>query len=153
MNGVCENICPMLSSESASCAGYAGPDRIDGTVQITRDACTGDELIDTNQCTIPSPFGPASITATPRIIEKEQIVTVTAIPNGHMGCVLTGGNLGSQPVGRTETFTVTPVLSANTTFTLTCTDPNAVNRYTRMPVTWPFTASVTVELVPRGFET
>lgn len=89
-----------------------------------------------NSCTI----APVELTAFPRIIEIGGSVTFTASLNGHTNCSVTGGGK-TIPISSTVTESFSETIRASTTYTLSCTLSEG-----------SVTDSVTVEIVPRAFE-
>lgn len=81
------------------------------------------------------------LTASPRIVEVGTETTFTATLNGHTNCTVTGGNR-TIPISSTTSESFEETINARTTFTLTC----VVGEGT-------VTDSVTVETVPKSFET
>lgn len=158
------------SSHQQSCASPearaygASPDHVDGmfTEVFMTNSCTGETSGHSgfiNTCTIPTPLQSPEVVITPRVVKAGDEITITARSNGHVGCVLAGGNLTPQGVGRTapsDHDPVTPLVIkipvyAKTAYTLTCLDPASVHKYTTIPL-FPHIHSASIEVITRVFE-
>ncbi len=105
------------------------------------DIDTEDTLIDMADpgCASPSDNDeidlPPKLTVDKRMVEQNTQVIITWVLNGQTGCILTGNGLNTTVSADSDT---TQTINGRTTFTLTC--PSGAD-------------SVTVEVVPKGFET